>query len=212
MKIFLWILGIIAVLIIVVGVFIGYSYKQLQNPKQKNLGVKYTMADYDNAVKTKAKVEVPVPSSLYLGSNFVAEGSQKIDQIFSDAEISAIQNYSNEAKGPIKDVQIHFTGNNGAEASFLTNFNYEGRQINYPIYVKGTVNQTGPKSFDVKTSQLKAGNLSVPSFIAQKAETEFSSFVNSILANISTLNVEKVEINNGSVHFVGTIPTKATGI
>ncbi len=185
---------------------------QLQNPKQKDLNVKYTMADYDNAVKTKAKVEIPVPGNLYLGSTFTTEGSQKIDQTFSDAEVSAIQNYSNEANGPIKNVQIHFTGNNGAEASFQTNFKYEGKEINYPIYVKGTVSQTGPKSFSVKTSQLKAGNLTVPSFITQKAETEFTNYVNSILSNISSLNVEKVEINNGSVRFVGTIPTKATGV
>ncbi len=41
---------------------------------------------------------------------------------------------------------------------------------------------------------------------------EFIGYVNNILSGIDGLNVEKVEINNGSVNFVGEIPTKAYGL
>jgi len=209
------IVKVLIILIIVAAIgavgYIGFSYTQLVNGQQKNLGVVYTMADYDKAVKEKAKVEIANSGGLCLTCAFETEGSQKVDLTLSDAEISAIQNYSNQAKGPIKNVQIRFLGGNTAEASFLTNFTYQGQKINYPIYVKGQVRNTGPKSFGIAVEKLDAGSMPVPGPIAKRAESEFIGYVNNILSGISGLNVEKVEIDNGSVRFVGSIPAKASG-
>lgn len=212
MKILKWFLVGFAVLVVGVVVFVGYMFMQLSNPKQKDLGVKYTMADYDRVVKEKAKVEVPVPSDLCLGSVFATEGAQKVDLTLTDAEVSAIQNYSNSVKGPINNVQIKFLGGKSAEASFTTNFTYQGRKINYPIYVRGQVESTGPKSFGLNVEKLQAGSLPVPGFVVDQAKTEFTKYLNGILSGINALNVEKAEILAGSVHFVGTIPTKAYGL
>ena len=212
MKIFKWMMLIIAVIIIGLVAYGVYAYSQIKNNKQKDLGVKYTIEDYNKAVKEKAKVEVPVPGDLYLGSNFKTDGSQQVDLTLSDAEVSAIQNYSNNVKGPIDKVQIKFLGGNKAEASFVTNFSYQGQKINYPIYVKGTVNNTGAKSFGIKVDKLQAGALAVPGVITKRAESEFISYVNNILGGINGLDVQKVEIQAGSVHFVGKIPTKAYGL
>ncbi len=204
---------LILIVIIIVGAvgYLGFSYTQLVNGQQKNLGVTYATADYNKAVKEKAKVEVANSEGLCLTCAFTTEGSQKVALTLSDAEISAIQNYSNQAKGPIKNVQIRFLGGDIAEASFLTNFTYQGQKINYPIYVKGQVKNTGPKSFGIAVEKLDAGSMPVPGPIAKRAETEFIGYVNNILSGIDGLNVEKIEINNGSVRFVGNIPTKVSG-
>jgi len=212
MKIFKWVLLIVAIIILALIGYGVFAFTQIKSNKQKDLGVKYTIADYNQAVKEKAKVDVPVPGDLYLGSTFKTEGSQQVDLTLSDAEVSAIQNYSNNLKGPINNVQIKFLGDKKAEASFVTNFTYQGQKINYPIYVKGDVYNTGPKTFGAKVDKLQAGALSVPGVITKRAESEFTSYVNNILSGINGLDVQKVEINNGSVHFVGKIPTKASGL
>ncbi|MBU2632546.1 hypothetical protein KKG52_02410, partial [Patescibacteria group bacterium] len=177
---------------------------------QKDLGVTYTMADYDRAVKEKAKIEVNNPSDLCLTCSFKTEGSQKVDLTLSNAETSAIQNFSNSTKGPIKNIQIKFSGKE-TEASFVTDFTYQGIEIKYPVYVKGNFWNTGSKSFYISVEKLEAGNLSIPGSLKKRAEREFMSYVNNILSGIDGLSVEKVEINNGSVNFVGDIPTKAYG-
>lgn len=205
MKFFKW-LGI-ACLVVIVGVLAygGYVYYKLTRTEVKDLGVRYTMADYTKAVKDKAGVHVPVPSDIYFGSNFKTVGTQAVDQIFSDAEISAIQNYSNEKKGPFKNVQIHFVGDNTIEASGLV---LDPRVPKTgPVYVKGSIVQTGPKSFDISNIQeLRVGDYVVPQPIVQQAKTEFIGYVNGILSGIDGLNIEKVEIQNGQVKFKGNVP------
>jgi len=201
------IIGIIAILLAlaIVG-YLGFIYYQLSRAEVKDLGVRYTMADYNNAVAGKAHVDVPVPSDIYFGSDFKTEGTQKIDQVFTDAEISAIQNYSNEKKGPFKNVQIHFAGNS-IEASGLV---MDPRVPKTgPVYVKGMIARTGPRSFDITNVQeLRVGDYQVPAPVVQQAKTEFINYVNNILSGIDGLNVEKVEIQNGQVHFQGNVPKK----
>ena len=201
------IIGIIAIVLAltIVG-YLGFIYYRLTRSEVKDLGVQYTMADYNSAVAGKAHVDVPVPSDIYFGSDFKTEGTQKIDQVFTDAEISAIQNYSNEKKGPFKNVQIHFVGD-AIEASGYVNDPRVPKTG--PVYVKGSIVRTGPRSFDISNIQeLRVGDYQVPAPIVQQAKTEFINYVNNILAGIDGLNVEKVEIQNGQVHFQGNVPKR----
>ena len=206
-------LGIFLLLLLVGTLaYAGWVFRQLRSQNIQDLGVRYTAADYDSAVKTKAGVIVPDdPSLLFLGSKFRTEGSQKIDQVFSDAEISAIQNISNEKHGPFKQVQIHFLGGNQVEASGVV---IDPRVPKTgPVYVKGSLVQTGPRSFDISGIQeLRVGDYKVPAPIAQQAKAEFTQYVNGILADIEGLNVEKVEIQDGKVHFTGSVPKKVISL
>jgi len=210
MKI-LKIVGIVFLLVVIAaGGYAFFVYRQVTDQNVKDLGVRYTTDDYDRAVKTKAHVDIPDPSALYLGSRFTAEGTQPIDQTFTDAEISAIQNYSNEKRGPFRQVQIHFIGGNKVEAS---GYVVDPRVPKTgPVYVKGDVIQTGPKSFTTKIDELRDGSYVVPGAIVDQANGEFLGFVNGILSDISGLSVEKVDIQDGMVHFKGMIPKKLTGV
>lgn len=209
MKILKYFLAAVLAIIIGTGCYVGYGVWKATHGKQVDLGIKYSEQTYDDAVAKKAGVFVNDKGSLYLGSKFRTEGEQHIDQTFSSEEISAIQNYSNSTKGPFRDVQIKFLGNNQIEASGMVN---DPRiKIPGPVYVKGTLWNTGPRSFDIAVSDLKVGDYAVPAPIVAQAKTEFIGYVNNILSGIDGLKVEKVEIKDGGVRFVGDIPKKVYG-
>lgn len=207
MRVFKWVLFAVVVAVLMYVGYLIWGYTKIHSGTPRDLGVRYNSADYDSAVSSKAGVKVTGRESLALGSDFQVQGSKKIDQTFTDAEISAIENVSNATSGPFKDVQIHFVGGNQVEASgFITD-----SRVNAPVYVKGNVVSTGSKTFSVNISAIEAGSFVIPPGVKEIISSQFSSYVNGILAKITPLNVEKVEISNGSVHFVGTIPEVVKG-
>lgn len=209
MKFLRYFLIAVLVSIFASAVYAAFAVWKLTHGTQVDLGVKYTVQTYDDAVAKKAGVFVNDKSSLYFGSKFRTEGEQHIDLMFSSEEISAIQNYSNSTKGPFRDVQIKFLGDNQIEASGMVS---DPRiKIPGPVYVKGTLWNTGPRSFDVAISDLKVGDYVVPAPIVSQAKSEFIGYVNNILSGIDGLKVEKVEIKEGGVRFVGNIPKKVYG-
>lgn len=204
MKIVKIVISLIVLIILGYAGYIAYGLTKIKNQNVRDLGVKYTFEDYQNAVVKKAGVEVPSPEAIYFGSDFTAEGTKKIEETFSEGEISAIQNYSNEKNGPFKNVQIRFLGNNQVEASGFVSH----PKVNTAVYVKGSVIQTGSKSFSVDTTNIIAGSFSIPQPLRGQIDNAFESYVNDILSKIDGLNVEKVEILNGAVKFTGEIPQK----
>ncbi len=207
LKIIGAIIGAILLIVVLASVFI---YWQISGAEQKDLGVSYTKEDAVTAIQDKAKVDVNDLAKVYFGSDFATDGEVYVDQTFTDAEISAIQNYANETSGPFKQVQIHFIGDNKVEASGYV----EDPRVTIPgpVYVRGKVIQTGPKSFSTNIESLTIGNYEVPRDIIDKANSEFIGYVNGILANIDSLNIESVSINKGSVDFKGTLPKKVNGL
>ncbi len=211
MKFFKW-LGI-ACLVLIVGLvaYGGYTYYKITRAEVKDLGVRYTPADYATAVKDKAKVDVPSPTDVYFGASLKTQGSHKVDQVFTNAEFSAIENTLNAAKGPFRDVQIRFLGNDTMEASF--NVTDPRVPKTGPVYVKSTVARTGPRSFDMPDVQeLRVGDYVVPQPIVQQAKTEFLNYVNGQLGQVEGLNVEKIDIQNGQFRFQGSLPDKVMGM
>ncbi|MBD3281728.1 hypothetical protein GF391_03190 [Candidatus Uhrbacteria bacterium] len=205
------IIGAIIGALLLVGIFAAiFIYWQISTAEPKDLGVTYTEQDAKTAIEDKAKVEVNDLSKVYFGSNFTTEGEVFVSETFTDSEISAIQNYANEASGPFKQVQIHFIGDNKVEASGYV----EDARVTIPgpVYVRGEVIQTGPRSFSTNIESLSVGDYEVPRSIIERANSEFIGYVNGILSGIDGLNIESVQINNGSVDFKGTLPKKVNGL
>lgn len=203
MKTFKIIAAVLGALILLAAGYLAYVYVSRGSGQAKDLGVSYTSSDYDSAI-AKAQVSVADREKLYLGSTFSTEGKIRVDQIFTDAEISAIQNTSNSHLGYFKDVQIHFQGDDKVEASgFVTH-----PQVNAPVYVSGKVIKTGPKSFQTSLDRLVVGSAPVLFGIKEIVNSQFNTYVNTILSKIEGLDVESVEIRDGEVRFVGSIPQK----
>jgi hypothetical protein len=208
MKFIKWLGIVILLLIVVAGGYVWLSIRAMKSAdaEVRDLGIVYTAADATRAIKDKAGVELDNISGLYLGSNPATEGSKAVDTVFSNAEVSSAGNYANAAKGPFKNVQVKMLGGNAGEASgFLM-----VKQLNAPVYVKGTVTVSGPKAFTVKASELKVGNYNVPPIIIKQVESRFNSYLNGQLNKVNGLEIERVDINTGQVHFVGKVPSKVT--
>jgi len=215
------IVGLIALVVVLAGfAYGGYSVYQLCGRHQRDLGVKPTAADYQRAVAKKAGVDVARPSELYVGAAFSARGAHHVDQVFTDAELSAIVNQPNAAKGIIGNVQIRALGDNQAEASFvvdLTKLTSVKVPViggflpsELPVYVRGTAAVTGPRSISADVVELRAGNLVVPGWIVGRAQQRFVDWLNGQLAKVDGLSTEKAEILKGRGHFVGTLPDAIT--
>jgi len=208
MKIIKW-LGISLLILIIALLGYGYfSYRSIMTPDAKvvDLGITYSEADAKRAIVEKAGVELDDITGLYLGSDPKTEGFKSVDAVFSNAEVSAAGNYANSEKGPFNNVQVKMLGNNEGEASGFLSV----KEISAPVYVKGKVTVSGPKSFSIKASELRVGKYNVPLSLVRMVETKFNSYLNSQLDKVEGLEIERVEINNGQVHFVGQVPSKVT--
>lgn len=203
-KFLKWFFIVLAVLILACAGYFVFSVTKFRNGEVLDLGVKYSYKDYTEAVEGKAQVSVKNPSALYLGSTFQTSGSKHVEQDFTNTEISAIQNYSNDKSGPFRDIQIAFHSDGSVEASGMV----VDTRINAPIYAKGTINRTGDRSFEIKTSTIIAGQYVLPSALRKIVDDKFGAYINSILKNIDGLKVEKIEFKDGAVNFVGDVPAK----
>jgi len=214
-RILRWLLGLVGLLVVVALGFTGYMLYQLHGGKQKDLGVRSTPADYQQAIR-RVGLKVASPDQLYVGAKFTATGSHTIDATFSNIDVSAMVNGPNAMKGIIKNVQIRILPNNTAEASFvvdLTKLTSVKVPVigglmpdQLPVYVRGSAQVTGTRSISGDVMTLKAGNLSVPGRILNTAQSRFMNWINGQLGQVSGLDLKNVETSNGEVHFVGSIP------
>lgn len=204
MKFLKWFFIVLGLAILLCAAYFVFAVVQFRGGEVRDLGIKYGYRDYTEAVANKAQVLVKDPAALYLGSTFRSEGVKHIDAEFTNAEISAIQNYSNETSGPFRDVQIAFHQDGTMEASGMVT----DQRINAPIYAKGKVDQTSPTTFNIDATEIAAGQYSLPAPLQKIVNTKFSNYINEILKNIPGLKVEKIEFKEGAVKFVGDVPAK----
>lgn len=204
MKIFKTIVFAVLAIVLIALVCIGVTVYRVSASEQKdpkNLNVIYSRESASSAI-ARAGVEVDDLSKLNLGSAFRSEGVVSVASDFSDGEISALQNYANEKNGPFKNVQIHFIGDGQVEGSGFVSH----PQVNAPVYARGTISQTGSKSFSVDVEKVEVSGVKIPSYITNIAERRFNAYVNDILSKIEGLDIKKVEIKDSSVFFEGDVP------
>jgi len=206
MKIFKSIIFALLAVVLIALIYVGitvYKVSASEQEEPRNLNVIYSRENASTAI-ARVGVEVEDLSNLNLGTTFETEGTVAVASDFSDAEISAIQNYANEKNGPFKNVQIHFIGDDQVEGSGFVSH----PQVNAPVYARGTVKQTGARSFSVDIERLEVSGVKIPSYIADIAGGRFSSYVNNILSKIEGLDIKKVEIKQSAVFFQGDVPSK----
>lgn len=171
----------------------------------KDLGVRYTEADYQSAVKKAGIALDNVPAdSQYAGTEMVYSGSKPIDTTFTQAELSAALSMNHHPDFPAKNVQIRLLGGNQAEASGL--FTYGG--VTYPVYIKGDASITGNQVIGSIQAAEVAG-WEVPSEYFRYGEEYLISLVNSRLARMEGLDIQSVEVVDGQARVVGSIPAEA---
>jgi hypothetical protein len=197
------------------------------------LGVIYSHADYDSFVRL-AQTKIIISGDKGLPrSNLKFSGQIKLNQAFSQGEVSARINYSLWKYMPISDFQIRFLENDYLEFSgnlktdrldgFIKSFttpDFTGNPINnclkilelipnsIPIYIKAAVSYRDNVVL-IKTAKVVIGKVNFP-----LDQIDFDAFINEvtekIVDKIPGFYVDSVNFSGGRMNFVGLVPAEET--
>jgi hypothetical protein len=198
---------IFRLLILIILALIGYStfaYIQYQKGAYRDLGVKYQMADYESAIK-KLKINIADPTRLYYGVFIKGRGENKVDDTFSEKEVTAFLDIANREHGPFRNVQVKLLSANRFEASF----HYTGGKYNLPgpIFFSGDLELTGNDGIVFKFDEIFAGDFKLPKFARERMSGSFNRYIHDVIGNMDVFNVEKLSLGDGKADFKGLIPS-----
>jgi hypothetical protein len=189
--------------------YLAYGFYNYQKGEYRDLGVKYTIDNYNNALQNKLKIEIKDKNELFYGARIKGEGEQKKIEAFTNEEITALVNFTNESKGRIKNFQIRFLGNNEFEASFYYFDIKLGLFI--PVFIKSSLAYAGGNTVYFKFNEMYLGGYKVPKILANMALNNFNLYINNTIGGMDIFEIQKLEILTNEVFFSGILPTKIEG-
>ena len=202
-KVFLLVAGALIVVFVAAtafGMVPGLS-AYLGFAKQKDLGIVADKAAFD-AGMGKAGIEAEYPASPVSLGQVTADGTKRLDAVFTDDEVSAMINaYTEPFQYPVSSVQVVFHDGGRSEASAMVT--YKGRE--YPGYIAGTVELAGGRIGGVATAANGAG-IPAGKYLGE-AQDKALQFLNLQLA-VPGLVIETAEMSEGQVKVTGTVPEK----
>ncbi len=205
--------------------------------KPKDLGVKYTEADYKSILdKTGILADEPPESSDRRDYTDVYNGTKDVDWTFTESELTAWFNMDKQpGYWPFSAVQVRLHADNVIEASLSV----DGKKLStfiaitrrapqevvtflqslpeaIPVYAKAKITFTGPKSVGVEVLGFEAANLPVSAMgMSEQANQILSGILGDMFASIEQANIDEFSVNEGSMHMKGEwyeeikrIPTK----
>jgi len=238
--IFITLFIIVALIVLVLGYFgfvPGLSHL-FGSDKPRDLGIRYTQADYDSASQKNNVKIVTVSSAPNIESSIQWGGSHQVNNSFTSEEVTARinMNSANWAYFPAKDVQIKFNQDGSVEASGILLFDrlegfaaatkvpqsdiqtvlqvfneYKIPKIPIPVYMKGNLT-IKDNNVDIAIPTLEIGRLILPRNVYAPAKSYFEDFVKQQLnsGGYGDLYVKSLDFDNGKLNFNGTLPDVAT--
>jgi hypothetical protein len=145
------------------------------------------------------------PAANYtLSSAHTFGGSIPMDEVIGEGEINALGELQNDTAA-FKQVSMRFHDGSGEVAAMvdLAGFGYP---FAGPVYATWAITVNGPKSITVDLQSVEFGRIPIPADLATVAENAINSYFAGRLATIDGLSVEKFDLVEGGVSFVGTVP------
>jgi hypothetical protein len=173
----------------------------------RDLGVKYTEADYESGLEKIPGHSVSNAEYLCISCDYTSSGSVPVDNTFTQEEFTAQLNKMNSLKGPLKNVQVKFGENGTVEASAMV----KDPKLTAPIYVKGRLEVAGPHEVRVKLDYAEVGRAGVPGEQAKQAEEAANGAFAQFFSRNPGLSVESLTVEEGAVRFKGTFPQEIIG-
>ncbi len=225
-TILLFLLGIV--------VLIGGGVWYLLQPR--NLGISYSPADLASIYKKVGVVFEPLPAGTPPGKSLIVSGSHPVDQTFSSAELTAaIDNRSSQyAYFPFRHVQIRVNADGSVEGSATVNYSDAVRYLvalgvsskniaegakkftipnaNLPVYLKVNGSIAGNTS-RIMVEQAQIARISVPQDLVTQYGPALNGLIDTIIKSRQpSVNIQKLDVENGTVHFVGSAPDKEQAV
>ena len=147
----------------------------------------------------------------------------------SSEEITSIIDYWGKqyAKTPIRDVQIRINHDNTAEVSGILETSTAimmAKQLNYsdediekgksyvkyiagdlPFYISGTANAVN-NQVKITASEITIGRVTLPWSLIEPVTNVTADVIERRIKQVTGSDVKEVSLQNGAIHFVGTIP------
>lgn len=192
----------------------------------KDLGVKWTNADYDSILKkTGVKADDPPAGADRSKYEDLYTGNKDIDWTLTESEITAwLNKETHPGYWPFDNMQFKIYPGNVIEASMslnptlimtwpevmdnmpldIKNF-LSHLPFDIPLYVKGKVSFTGPRQVDIHLSQAVAEGFSFPDLEnSDQVNQIMENIINSYLGKIEQVNVSGFTTDTGSLTLKGT--------
>ncbi len=225
-KVLLFLLGVL--------VLIGGGVWYLLQPK--NLGISYTPSDLASIYKKVNVSFEPLPAGTPPGKSLIVSGSHPIDQTFSSAELTAaIDNrHSEYAYFPFRQVQIRVNADGSVEGSATVNYSDAVRYLvalgvssediaegakkfnipnaNLPVYLKVSGSVANNAS-SITVHQAQIARINIPENLVNTYGPALNGLIDSIIkSRAPSVNIQKLNVENGNVHFVGIAPNKEQAV
>jgi len=176
--------------------------------KPRDLGVRYTEADYDSLLAKLPGMTIENMEDVCLGCPHKVSGSVPADAVVSQEEFSALLNKGNKKSGLVKDIQVRFNSDGTVEASGTA----VDPRLSGPIYAKAKPTVCGPRCLTFEMDSAEAGRVGVSGDQLKTAQDLLNQVSEGFFDRNPGLSVESLSIEGGKMNFKGTVPEKVEGI
>lgn len=228
-------LRILVFFVLVIGLVGGYFgvipgvSKLFGSDKPRDLGVTFSEADFKNMeAKTGATAEL-MPDSEMVNLTIKHVGQHNVDATFTQEEFTSKVSNRQWRDNPFGNVQVKFNADGSAEASGIlklpiaTRFfaamgiasadveaaarKFKVPMADVPFYFKGT-GVAENNHITPNLTALEIGRVPVPKAIIDQYQQEAADLATDLLSRVQGFSLEKAEIVESKLHFVGTLPDK----
>jgi hypothetical protein len=204
-------LCIVLTVIASTGIFYipGFS-EVLGTNKARDLGVKADPAKF-NALLARENVKLHgEPSDFDLTATIRYGPAAPMDATVTSEELTSLMQATNNAKGPLKNMQLRLGSNNQLEMSADADLQKFGYPVSGPVYLKGTLEKAGSDSVRMSVSEGSLGLIPIPADMLKQGENGIEQQVNRQFSSMPGMRIDTLSIDNGRLHYTGAFPESAT--
>jgi len=202
---------LIATVIAATGIFYipGFS-EALGTNGPRDLGVKADPAKF-SALLARENVKLSGPVSNFALTSTINYGpSAPTDVTVTSEELTSMMQATNNANGPLKNMQVRLGNNNGMEVSANADLEKFGYPVKGPVYLKGTLEKAGSGTIRIDLSEGSLGLIPIPENFREQAKTGLEQAINKQLSSMPGMKIDTLSINNGQLHYTGAFPQTAS--